>query len=389
MKRINFDHLACSPLLQEAREAMIPFLSNEVGNPLSSHIFGDGPREAIEQAREHVANLISAKCEEIVFTSCGSESNNMAIYGIAKAHSRKGKHIIASPIEHHSVLHPLKGLEKEGYEISWLDVDGKGTVNSDDVDHLIRKDTILIAVTSASNEIGTLEPIKQIGRIAKEKGVIFHSDAVACVGSVPVNVQELNVDLLALSGNAFYGPPGTGALYVRKGTRITPLILGGIQEGGLRAGTHNVASIAGMGAAAKAAGDQLYDRQRHLLKLREKLIKGVLEKISDCFLTGHPVNRLPGHASFCIQFIEGESILMHLNSFGIAGSSGSTCSSQALKVSHVLHAIGIEAVWAQGSVTFTLGMDNTVEEVDLLLEELPQITKELRRISPLVAKYGA
>lgn len=383
MRQINFDHLACSPILLEVREAMLPFLSNDIGNPLSRHMFAQKPQKAIEEARASVAELIGANPDEIVFTSCGSESNNLAIKGIASAYSKKGKHIIASPIEHHSIIHPLKNLEKQGYEVSRLKVDEKGKVNPKEVSSLIRKDTILITVTSASNEIGTQEPVQEIGKVARERGIIFHTDAVAGVGFLPLDVKELNIDLLSMAGNIFYAPQGTGALYVRKGVRILPLIEGGIQESGLRAGTHNVAAIVGMGVAAKIAKEKLSQRNQYLLGLRDKLIKGTLESIPDCFLTGDDKNRLPNHASFCIKFIEGESILLHLNFIGIAGTSGSTCSSEALKVSHVLDAIGVDPIWAQGSVTFTLGIENTAEEVELFLKELPSIVDKLRMMSPL------
>jgi cysteine desulfurase len=381
MKPINFDHLACAPILPEAKEAMMPYLSQDIGNPLSRHIFGERPREAIEKARQNLAELIGAKAEEIIFTSCGSESNNLAIKGVASANTKR-RHIIASPIEHHSIIHPLKRLEKQGYEISWLKVDEKGRVNPEEVSSLIKQDTILITVTSASNEIGTLEPIKEIGKIAREKGVTFHTDAVACAGFFSIDVN-LNVDLLSIAGNVFYGPTGTGALYVRSGVRILPLIEGGIQENGLRAGTHNVAGIIGMGVVAKIAKVKLTERQSYLINLRERLIDGVIKEVPDCFLTGDRFNRLPGHASFCIKFIEGESILLHLNLLGIAGTSGSTCSSEALKVSHVLNAVGIDPIWAQGSVSFSLGIDNTLEEVELFLEELPPIVDKLRMMSPL------
>lgn len=383
MRRINFDHLSCSPILPEAREAMMPYLSEEMGNPLSRHLFGDKPRKAIEEARAHIAGLINAQPEEIIFTSCGSESNNLAIKGAAQGYAKKGRHIIASPIEHHSVLHPLKNLEKIGYNISWLKVDNNGKVDPEEVAGLIREDTILITVTSASNEIGTLEPIKKICRIARDRDIIFHTDSVASAGVVPIDVRELKIDILSLAGNVFYGPLGTGALYVRKGVRLYPLIEGGVQEAGLRAGTHNVAGIVGMGVAARIAKEKLSERSKYLLNLRDALIDGALEVIPDCFLTGDRGTRLPNHASFCIKFIEGESILLHLNMAGIAGTSGSTCSSEALKVSHVLDAIGIDPVWAQGSIAFAIGIENTYEDVELFLKELPPVIKRLREMSPL------
>ena len=367
--------------------AMMPFLAEDIGNPLSQHIFGENPRKAVEQARENIARLILADPEEIIFTSCGSESNNLAIKGITQAHFTRGKHIIASPIEHHSVLHPLKRLAQQGYEISWLNVDRHGMVDPEEVARLIRKDTILVTVTSASNEIGTLEPIKEIGKITRERGTLFHTDAVACVGSIFLNVESLHVDLLSLAGNPFYGPLGTAALYVRKGVRLVPLIEGGIQESGLRAGTHHVAGIVGMGVAAKLSREKLIDRREYLVDLRDRLIRGILDKLPDCFLTGHPEKRLPGHASFCFKFIEGESILLHLDFLGMAATSGSTCSSEALKVSHVLKAIGIDALWAQGSVVFSLGIENTYEDVEFLLSELLPVVERLRSMSPLAAKF--
>ncbi|OGW78490.1 MAG: cysteine desulfurase NifS [Omnitrophica bacterium RIFCSPLOWO2_02_FULL_45_16] len=385
MKLINLDHLAYSPVLPEAKELMMSLLSADTGNPLSKHALGDKSKKTLEEARSNIALLIGSKPEEIIFTSCGSESNNLAIKGAASAHAKKGKHIIASPIEHHSVIHPLKNLEKQGYEVSWLRVDEKGFVDPQEVEAIIREDTILISVASASNEIGTLEPIEEIGKIAKSKGIPFHTDAVACAGIVEIDVNKLNVDLLSVAGNVFYGPLGTGALYVRKGIKIMPLIEGGVQEMGLRAGTHNIAGIAGMGLAARIAKAKLQERSHRLLDLREKIIEGTLHRVSDCFLTGDRLRRLPGHASFCIKFIEGESILLHLNFMGIAGTSGSTCSSEALKVSHVLDAMGIDPVWAQGSVVFTAGIDNTDDDVELFLKELPLAVENLRKMSPLTA----
>ncbi len=387
MKRINFDHLSCSPLLPEAREAMMPFLAEQMGNPLSWHIFGERAQEAMEEARKNVAGLIGSRTEEVIFTSCGSESNNLAIKGIAGAYAKKGGHIIAAPVEHHSVLHPLKGLQKKGFDISWLSVDDSGRILPDEVVKLIRKDTILITVTSASNEIGTLEPIAEIGAIAKQHDIFFHTDAIASAGTVPIDVKTLNADLLSLSGNVLYGPLGTGALYRRSGVRLEPLIAGGIQEWGFRAGTHNVAGIVGMGVAAKIAAEKIADRREHLILLRDRLLGGVLDKIPDAFLTGHPVERLPGHASFCIKFIEGEAMLLHLNMAGVAGTSGSTCSSLALKVSHVLAALGVDPAWAQGSLAFSLGIDNTEEDVAYFLDAFPSIVETLRKLSPFAGKH--
>lgn len=367
----------------------MPFLLEDAGNPLSRHFLGDKPRMAVEQAREDTANLVGAHAEEIVFTSCGSEANNLAIKGASQALGKKGKHVIASPIEHHSVLHPLKTLERNGFQVSWLKVDSRGVVSPDEVRALLMDDTVLITVTTASGEIGSIEPIKEIGGIARAKDITFHTDAVAAVGQIPLDVDELGVDLLSVAGNIFYGPLGTGALYVRKGTRLSPIIEGGIQEQGLRAGTHNVAAIVGMGVAARIALDKMTERQLYLTELRDKVIDGLAEKIPDCLLTGAREERLPGHASFCIRFIEGEAILMHLNFAGIAGTSGSTCSSEALKVSHVLEAMGLDPVSAQGSVVFSLGPDNNCEDVSILLEKLPGIVARLRQMSPLAGRERA
>jgi len=385
--KINFDHLSYAAILPQVREAMLLFLGEEAGNPLSQHVFGERARCAIEKARLQVANLIGANAEEIIFTSCGSEANNLAIKGIAQAHQKKGKHIISSPIEHLSVLHPLKSLEREGCEISWLSVDEQGLFDPDEVPRLIRRDTILISLTMASNEIGTLEPIAQIGKITKERDIPFHVDGVAAVGVIPINVGELGVDLLSISANTFYGPLGSGALYVRHGTKIYPLIEGGVQENGLRAGTHNVPGIVGLGVAAQLANEEQMARQALLSKLGEKLRAGLLDKIPEMFITGHPTLRLPGHVSFCVKFVEGEALSIHLNFLGIATTSGSTCSSQALKVSHVLKAIGIDPLWAQGSLVCSLGIDNTMEQVDFFLAHFPPIVEKLRQLSPLFTKY--
>lgn len=386
MRKINLDHLSFSPVLPEVKEAMLSFLGQYGGNPLSRHFLGRISSEALERARTEVACLINCHPEEVIFTSCGSESNNLAIRGVAGA-MIKG-HIVASPVEHHSVLHPLKRLQRQGFQVSWLTVDRMGKVNPDEVLSLIKEDTILVSVTSASNEIGTLEPIGAIGQITGDRGVLLHTDAVACAGWIPIDVRSANVDLLSLSGNPLYGPQGVGALYVRSGVRLMPLIEGGIQEGGLRAGTHNLPGIVGLGVAARLAKEQMSHRKAHLERLRDRLIRVVCETIPDCSLTGHPVDRLPGHASFSIKFVEGESILLHLNLLGIAAASGSTCSSEALKTSHVLEAIGLDPISAQGSIVFSLGIENSDEDLDLLLSELPATVERLRRISPL-ARHNA
>lgn len=385
MKRVYFDNAAATPTDSRVVEAMIPYLRDEFGNAQSMHDFGKGPRQAIQDARAKVAALIGAKPEEIYFTSCGTESNNWALKGVAWANKDKGKHIITSAIEHHSILHPLKTLERWGYEVTRLPVDSQGLVDPDDVARAIRPDTILVSILHGSNEIGTIEPVAEIGRIAREKGVLFHTDSIQTAGTVPVDVQELGVDLLSLASSQFYGPKGVAALYLRKRTRITPLLEGGIQEDGRRAGTENVPGIVGMGVAAELARLEMEARALHLRKLGDRLRTGLQERIGDIVLTGHPTLRLPGHVSLCIKFIEGEAMLLFLNMKGVAGASGSSCSSKALKASHVLTAIGIDAATAQGSIVFTPNRDNTEEDVDYVLETLPPIVERLRAMSPLIS----
>jgi cysteine desulfurase len=341
----------------------------------------------MEKARGQVAELIGANPEEIIFTGSGTESNNFAIKGLAMAQQKKGKHVVVSAIEHFSVLNSAKTLEKWGFEYSTVPVDKYGTVNPDDVRKAIRGDTILVSIMHANGEVGTIEPIKEIAKITKEKDIPFHTDAVAAVGNIPVNVKELGVDTLSLAANMFYGPKGIAALWVKKGTRILPLLDGGIQEGGRRAGTENVAGIAGLGQAAEMARLQMSSRIAQLTQVRDYLIKELPAKISHVVVTGHPQNRLPGHASFCIEFIEGESMLMLLNAKGVGVTSGSACTSRALQASHVLLAMGLPHEIAQGSLLFGLGIDNTKEDVDYVLEVLPSIVDRLRQMSPLYSKF--
>jgi cysteine desulfurase len=387
MREVYFDHAAASPLLPEVVEAMLPYLNEHWGNPLSLHRFGERPREAMEKARAQVADLIGAQPREIYFTASGSEANNMAIKGAALMNQRQGKHIVVSAIEHHSVLNSAKTLEKLGFEVTIVPVDEHGLVNPGDVAAAIREDTTLVSVMHANNEIGTIEPIAEIAQAVKERGgrqyPYFHTDAVATAGILPVNVRELGVDLLSLAGNTFYGPPGSGALFVRKGLRIMPLVDGGVQEGGRRAGTENVPAIVGLGVAAELAKVQREDRARHLVPLRDRLMDRLTTEIDHVYLTGHPTLRLPGHVSVCVEFIEGESMLLFLSMQGVAVSSGSTCTSRALKASHVLTAIGVPAALAQGSLVFTMGQDSAIEDVDYVMEVLPPIVQRLRQMSPL------
>ena len=387
MRKVYLDNAATTPLIPEVREAMMPFLGEAFGNPSSLHDWGDVAREAVEAAREQVAQLIGASAEEIIFTGSGTESNNFAVKGLALAQQNKGKHVVVSAIEHFSVLNSARTLEKWGFELSLVPVDRYGVVDPDDVRRSIRKDTILVSIMQANGEIGTMESISEIARITQESNVVFHTDAVATAGTIPVNVSELGVDALSLAGNQFYGPKGVGALWVRKGVRIMPLLDGGIQEGGRRAGTENVPAIVGLGKAAELAATNMVARMEHLTHLRGRLLTELPAKIAHVVVTGHPRDRLPGNASFCIEFIEGESMLMLLNSQGVAVSSGSACTSRALKASHVLIAIGIPHELAHGSLLFSFGIENTVEDVDYVLEVLPPIVDRLRQMSPLYAKF--
>jgi cysteine desulfurase len=387
MRKVYLDNAASTALLPEVKEAMLPYLGDVFGNPSSLHDWGDGARVALDEAREKVAGLIGADPEEIIFTSGGTESNNFAVKGIALAQQGKGKHVIVSAIEHFSVLHSAKTLEKWGLEVTEVPVDKYGVVNPEDVKKAIRKDTVLVSVMHANGEIGTIEPIKEIANITRELKIPFHTDAVATTGTIPFNVKDLGVDALSLAGSMFYGPKGTGALWLRKGVRIMPLLDGGIQEGGRRGGTENVPGIIGLGKAAEIASAQMPSRMKTLTPLRDRLLKELPPKVEHVVVTGHPANRLPGHASFCVEFIEGEAMLMLLNSRGIAVSSGSACTSRALKASHVLIALGLSHEIAQGSVLFTLSPDNNNEDIDYVLEAMPLVVNRLRQMSPLYAKF--
>jgi len=387
MRKVYLDNASTTPLLPEVQQAMMPFLGETFGNPSSLHDWGDAAREAVEVARAQVAQLIGAATEEIIFTGSGTESNNFATKGLALAQQNKGKHVVLSAIEHFSVLHSARTLEKWGFELSLVPVDKYGVVDPKDVRKSLRKDTVLVSIMHANGEVGTIEPIQEIAKITRENNVVFHTDAVATTGTIPVDVKELRVDSLSLAGNQFYGPKGVGALWVRKGVRIMPLLDGGIQEGGRRAGTENVPAIIGLGKAAELATANMAGRVEHLTPLRDRLLTELPGKIDHVVVTGHPQNRLPGNTSFCVQFIEGESMLMLLNSQGVAVSSGSACTSRALKASHVLIATGISHELAQGSLLFSFGLDNTPEDIDYVLEVLPPIVDRLRQMSPLYATF--
>ncbi len=381
MKKIYMDHVATNPLHPEVLEAMLPYLKEHFGNPLSIYEPGIKAREAIEDARASVASLINARPNEIIFTSSGAEANNFALRGIALARQNQGKHIIISRIEHHSILNSARFLEKSGFAATYLPVDKYGLIDPETVKKAITKETVLISIIHASPEVGAIEPIAEIAEVARQNGIIFHTDAVASTGNIPLDVKALGVDLLTLAAHQFYGPKGAGALYLREGTRIVPLIYGGIQEGGRRAGTENVPAIVGMGKAAELAGRDMDKRVNHVKPLRDKLINSVL-KTENVYLTGHPEQRLPGHASFTVEYIEGEAMLLLLAGKGVYAASGSACSSKTLKASPVLLSLGIPANLAQGSVVFSPGEDTTEEDVDYLIEVFPQIIIRLREISP-------
>ena len=381
MKRCYFDHVATNPLHPEVLEAMMPYFKEQFGNPLSVYDLGINARDAIEKAREQVASLINVKPSTIIFTSSGAEANNLTLRGIAQARQNQGKHIIISKVEHHSILNSARILEKNGFVVTYLPVDKYGLVDPDILKKSITKETTLISITHASSEIGTIEPIKELASIAKENNILFHADGVATTGNIPVDIKETGVDLYSMAAHQFYGPKGAAALYIREGIRIVPLIYGGIQEGGRRAGTENVPAIVGMGKAAELAKKELNSRMEHVKRLRDKIIDGVL-KIPNVYLTGHPENRLPHHASFVVEFIEGEAMLLMLAMKGILAASGSACSSKALKSSPILLSLGIPSALAQGSIVFSLGIGNTEEDIEYFLKEFPEVVSRLREMSP-------
>jgi len=388
MKRIYMDHAATTPTDIEVVREMEPYFTQKYGNPNSVHSFGQEAREAVEEARKKVAHLIGANPSEIIFTSGGTESDNYAIKGIAWANQKKGNHIITSQIEHHAVLHSCHFLEKHGFKVTYLPVDKYGLIDPGDVKKAITGKTVLVTIMHANNEIGTIEPIRDIAKITKEAGVYFHTDSVQTVGHIPIEVNELGVDMLTMSGHKLYGPNGVGVLYLRKGIRIESLMDGGSQEKNRRAGTENVAGIVGIGKAAELAEKRLAQGEEDkIIKLRDKLIKEILNKVENVRLNGHPSNRLPGNVNFCFEFIEGESMLLNLDMEGIAASSGSACTSGSLEPSHVLLAIGLPPEIAHGSLRLSLGKDNTEEEVDYLIDILPKIIKKLRALSPFKGSW--
>ena len=386
-KTIYLDNAATTKTRPEVVEAMLPYFTEYYGNPSSVYEFSTPSKKAITEARETIAKSLGAKTNEIYFTAGGSESDNWAIKATAEAYESKGKHIITSKIEHHAVLHTCEYLEKRGFEITYLDVDENGTVKLDELKNAIRPDTILISIMFANNEIGTIQPIKEIGEIAKEHGIIFHTDAVQAYAHVPINVDEYHIDMLSVSGHKFNGPKGIGFLYIRTGLKLRSFIHGGSQERKRRGGTENVPGIVGMGKAVEIAMANLAERTAYEVELRDYLIDRVLREVPYVRLNGHRTNRLPNNANFAFQFIEGESLLIMLDMQGICGSSGSACTSGSLDPSHVLLAIGLPHEIAHGSLRLTLSEETTKEDIDFTVDEIKKIVEKLRSMSPLYEDF--
>ncbi len=388
MKRIYLDNAATTPTHPDVLKAMLPYFTEAFGNPSSIYSYGQEAKGAIEEARTKVASLIGARDEEIVFTSGGTEADNFALKGVAFANENRVNHIITSSIEHHAVIETCKYLERRGFSVTYLPVDKYGVVDPDDVRRAITDKTVLISVMHANNEMGTIEPIAEIGKIAKEAGVYFHTDAVQAVGHIPVDVNELGVDLLSISAHKFYGPKGIGALYIRKGTKVVSFMHGGGQERRRRASTENVPGIVGLGKAAELARQEINEEVRQLTHLRDKLITGLLERLDHTHPNGHPAKRLPNSVNMSVDFVEGEAMLLNLDQEGICASTGSACSSGSLEASHVLLAMGLSHEQAHGSLRFTLGKWTTDEEIERVLEVLPGIVNRLRAMSPLLKSQG-
>ncbi len=388
MKRIYLDYAATTSTHPEVLKAMLPYFTDAFGNPSSIHSYGQEVKGSIEEARVKVANLINARDEEIIFTSGGTEADNFALKGVAFANENKGNHIITSSIEHHAVIEPCKFLERRGFSVTYLPVDEYGLIDPDDVRKAITDKTILISVIHASNEVGTIEPITEIGKIAREAGICFHTDAVQAVGHIPVDVNELGVDLLSMSAHKLYGPKGIGALYIRKGTKLVAFMHGGEQERRRRASTENVPGIVGFGKAAELAQQEMGEEERRLTNLRDQFIKDLLEQIDHTHLNGHPTMRLPNNTNVSADYVEGESMVLNLDLEGICASTGSACSSSSLEPSHVLLAMGLSHERAHGSLRFTQGKWTTEEEIHRVLEVLPRIVAKLRAMSPLLKSHS-
>ena len=383
MRKVYLDYSATTPMKKEVLEEMMPYFTEVYGNPSSIHSYGREAKAVVNVARDKIAKLIGATGKEIYFTAGGSESDNWAIKEVAHLYKEKGNHIITSTIEHHAVLHSCEALEKEGFEVTYLEVDEDGLISLDELKKAIRKETILISIMFANNEIGTIEPIKEIGAIAKENKIIFHTDAVQALGNVKIDVNEMNIDLLSMSSHKIYGPKGVGALFIRKGLKMKPFVHGGAQERNRRAGTENVSGIVGFGKAAELAYENFDAHVEKLTALRERLRNGIMESITFAKYNGHPEKRHPGNVNICFEYIEGESMLLMLDMLGVASSSGSACTSGSLDASHVLMAIGLPHDIVHGSLRLTVGDFTTEEDVDYVIEKLPPIIQRLRDMSPL------
>jgi cysteine desulfurase len=384
MKRVYLDYAATTPTHPEVVKAMMPYFTEVFGNPSSIYSYGQEAKEAIEKARKTVADVLGARDEEIVFTGSGTEADNFALEGVAFANENKGNHIITSAIEHHAILETCHFLEKHGFKVTYLPVDKYGLVDPDSVKKTITNKTILVSIMGANNEIGTIQPIAEIAKVTKEAGVYFHTDAVQTVGHLPISVNKLGVDLLSLSAHKLYGPKGVGVLYIRRGTKMVSFIHGGAQERNRRASTENVAGIVGLARACELAQGEMYDEAKRLVQLRDRLANGLIERIDNILLNGHPTQRLPNSVNVSINYVEGESMCLNLDLEGICASTGSACSSTNAKPSHVLLAIGLPPNLAYGSLRFTLGKWTTAEEIDRVLDVLPLIVAKLRAMSPLV-----
>ena len=383
MRKVYLDNAATTALSPKVLEQMMPYLTTIYGNPSSPHSFGQEARKGVDHARDQVAKALNALPEEIIFTGCGTESDNTVLFGVAERYAKKGNHIITTNVEHHATLHTCEALEKRGVEVTYLPVDENGMVTGEQVANAITDKTILVSIMFANNEVGTIMPIAEIGKVCRERGVLFHTDAVQAVGHVPIDVKAMNIDMLSLSAHKFHGPKGVGALYMKKGIRLPSYVMGGAQEHNRRAGTENVAGIVGLGAAIALATQTLEESAARMTRLRDKLIAGIAQRIPEVKLNGHPTMRLPNNVNYSIKYIEGESILLMLDMNGIAASSGSACTSGSLDPSHVLLALGLSHEVAHGSVRLTLSDETTEEDIDYVLDVLPKVAERLRAMSPL------
>ena len=383
MRKVYLDNAATTALSPKVLEQMMPYLTTIYGNPSSPHSFGQEARKGVDHARDQVAKALNALPEEIIFTGCGTESDNTVLFGVAERYAKKGNHIITTNVEHHAILHTCEALEKRGVEVTYLPVDENGMVTAEQVANAITDKTILVSIMFANNEVGTIMPIAEIGKVCRERGVLFHTDAVQAVGHVPIDVKAMNIDMLSLSAHKFHGPKGVGALYMKKGIRLPSYVMGGAQERNRRAGTENVAGIVGLGVAIALATQTLEESAARMTKLRDKLIAGIAQRIPEVKLNGHPTMRLPNNVNYSIKYIEGESILLMLDMNGIAASSGSACTSGSLDPSHVLLALGLSHEVAHGSVRLTLSDETTEEDIDYVLDVLPKVAERLRAMSPL------